>query len=70
MIDTVNALIIAQPIFMEAKHDPDHALYSHVQDLPNYVHIEALQILYAQLEVFTNFFDASDNFNVRIKFAG
>ena len=66
MGDTLNALMIAHPIFMKAKNDPDHALYAHVQNLPNYVHIEALQTLYAQLEVFTNFFDASDNFNVSI----
>lgn len=70
MIDTVNALMIAKPIFMEAKNDPDHPLYPHVQDLPNYIHIEALQILYSQLEVFTSFFDSSDNFNVRIKLKG
>ena len=67
LIDTLNALMIAQPIFMNAKNDPDHALYPHVQDLPNYVHIEALQILYSQLEVFTNFFDSSNNFNVSIQ---
>ena len=64
MINTLNALMIAHPILVAAKSDPDHALYHHVQDLPNFVHIEALQILYSQLEVFTNYFDSAHNFNV------
>lgn len=64
MIDTLNALMIARPILVAAKSNEDHPLYHHVEDLPNFVHIEALQILYAQLEVFTNFFDSAQNSNV------
>ena len=66
MIDTLNALMIAKPIFMKAKDDPNHALHPHVKELPNYIHIEALQILHSQLEVFTNYFDSSSNFNVSL----
>ena len=66
MIDTLNALMIARPILFAAKSDPDHVLYHHVQDLPNFIHIEALQILYSQLELFTNYFDSAKNFNVSI----
>ena len=58
--------MIARPILFAAKSDPDHALYHHVQDLPNFIHIEALQILYSQLELFTNYFDSANNFNVSI----
>ena len=64
MIDTLNALMIARPILFAAKENPDHPLHHHVQNLPNFVHIEALQILYAQLEVFTNFYDSAQNYNV------
>ena len=64
MINTLNALMIAHPILIAAKSNPDHPLYHHVQDLPNFVHIEALQILYSQLEVFTNYFDSAHNSNV------
>ena len=65
MIETLNALMIARPILVSAKSNADHPLYHHVEELPNFVHIEALQILYAQLEVFTNFYDSAQNFNVR-----
>ena len=64
MIETLNALMIARPILVSAKSNADHPLYHHVEELPNFVHIEALQILYAQLEVFTNFYDSAQNFNV------
>ena len=64
MIDTLNALMIAQPILIAAKSNPNHPIHHYVQELPNFVHIEALQILYAQLDVFTNFFDSAKNFNV------
>ena len=64
MIDTLNALMIAHPILVAAKSNADHPLYHHVEDLPNFVHIEALQILYAQLDVFTNFYDSAQNSNV------
>ena len=64
MIDTLNALMIAHPKLVAAKSNADHPLHHYVQELPNFVHIEALQILYAQLEVFTNFYDSGQNFNV------
>ena len=66
MIDTLNALMIARPILFAARADPNHPLHHHVQELPNFIHIEALQIMYSQLDVFTNFFDSANNFNVSI----
>ena len=64
MATTLNALMIIRPILLEAKKDSEHPLYPHAQDLPDFVHIEALQILYAQPDVFTDFYDSASNFNV------
>ena len=64
MIDTLNALMITRPILVAAQSNANSPIHHYVQELPNFVHVEALQILYAQLEVFTNFYDSAHNFNV------
>ena len=58
----LDVLMILKPHLVEAKENPLHPLYEHVQnDLPDFDFVEAQQTVMALLEPFIDFFERDDN---------
>ena len=60
----LDALMCLKPHLMEARHDPAHSLYHHVNAMPDWDFVAAQQELAAQLEPLIDFFESDKNIQV------